>query len=99
VQITKSNTREVGDTDYSASPICQNGAFSKPQQKFLLSLFPTILLVVGKVNFSNLSRYSEWCEKTYRHQYSQTFCFMGLNANLIEAAIPRDATCIGAMAG
>jgi DDE superfamily endonuclease len=53
--------------------------------------------VCGNVNFTNLSRYSEWSERTYRRQYRQEFCFMGLNAQLIEAAIPREATCIGAM--
>jgi hypothetical protein len=63
----------------------------------LLTLFPTILLVCGKVNFSNLSRYSQLSEKTYRRQYRQEFCFMGLNAQLIEVAIAKDATCIGAM--
>jgi hypothetical protein len=53
--------------------------------------------VCGKVNFTNLSRYSELSEKTYRRQYSQAFCFIGMNAKLIEIAIPNDATCIGAM--
>lgn len=51
----------------------------------------------GKVNFTNLSRYSEWSEKTYRRQYRQEFCFMSLNANLIEAAIPEGSRCIGGM--
>jgi hypothetical protein len=53
--------------------------------------------VCGKVNFTNLSRYSELSEKTYRRQYRQAFCFIGMNAKLIETAIPNDATCIGAM--
>ncbi|MGI0495557.1 hypothetical protein ACN4EG_27590 [Alkalinema pantanalense CENA528] len=60
-------------------------------------MFPTILLVCGKVNFTNLSRYSELSERTYRRQYHQEFCFMGLNAQLIEMAIPSGATCIGGM--
>lgn len=51
----------------------------------------------GNVNLTNMSRYSKFSEKTYRRQYSQEFCFMGLNAGLIEAAIPRCATCIGGM--
>jgi hypothetical protein len=52
---------------------------------------------MGKVNFSNLSRYSEWSEKTYRRQYSQGFDFTTLNAQLIKAAIPASATQVGAM--
>jgi hypothetical protein len=62
-----------------------------------LTLFPTILLVCGKVNFTNLSRYSEWSERTYRRQYRQEFCLIGLNAELIKLAIPRATVCIGAM--
>jgi Transposase DDE domain len=53
--------------------------------------------VCGKVNFTNLSRYSQLSEKTYRRQYHQEFCFIRLNAQLIEAAIPVGATCIGGM--
>jgi hypothetical protein len=51
----------------------------------------------GKVNFTNLSRYSELSERTYRRQYHQEFCFMGLNAELIEAARGSSASRIGVM--
>jgi hypothetical protein len=51
----------------------------------------------GNVNFTNMSRYSKFSEKTYRRQYSQEFCFIGLNAELIEAAIPGCAPRIGGM--
>ena len=43
--------------------------------------------MVGKVNFVNLSRYSELSERTYRRQFEQSLHFMGLNHCLIEAAI------------
>jgi Transposase DDE domain len=62
-----------------------------------LSLFPTIALVIGKVNFTNMSRYSRWSEKTYRRQYSQGFNFMALNAQLIKEAVAEEVTQIGAM--
>jgi hypothetical protein len=62
-----------------------------------LSLFPTIFLVIGKANFTNLSRYSSWAEKTYRRQYSQPFNFMALNAQLIAEAIATGRTQIGVM--
>jgi hypothetical protein len=52
---------------------------------------------MGKVNFTNLSRYSGWSEKTYRRQYSQVFNFIGLNAQLIQEAVPTGATQIGAI--
>lgn len=43
--------------------------------------------MVGKVNFTNLSRYSELSERTYRRQFEQPFAFMGINQRLIAAAI------------
>lgn len=52
---------------------------------------------MGKANFTNLSRYSEWSERTYRRQYSQVFNFMGLNAQLIGEAVPAGGTQIGAI--
>lgn len=51
-------------------------------------LFATILIVCGKVNFTNLSRYSNLSEKTYRRQYEKRFNFAKFNAAVMEAAIP-----------
>jgi len=64
---------------------------SKPQQKFLVTLFSTILVVCGKVNFTNLSRYSQISERSYRRQFQRSFNFIKGNANLIEQAIPATA--------
>ena len=46
----------------------------------------TILVVCGKVNFTNLSRYSSVSERTYRRQFDQFCDFPTLNAQLIETA-------------
>jgi DDE superfamily endonuclease len=62
-----------------------------------LSLFPTILLVCGKVNFTNLSRYSALCEKSYRRNYSQPFSFTHLNAHLIDETTSTSDCVIGSM--
>lgn len=43
--------------------------------------------MVGKVNFTNLSRYSGLTERTYRRQYENSFEFMSINRRLIETAI------------
>lgn len=51
-----------------------------------MTLFTTILVVCGKVNFSNLSRYSNLSEKTYRRQFEKDFDFLGLNLSVIESA-------------
>jgi hypothetical protein len=37
---------------------------SQPQRKFLATLFITILVLRGRVNFRNLSRYCDYSERT-----------------------------------
>ena len=64
---------------------------SKAQEKFLIILISTIMLLCGKVNFTNLSRYSEINERTYRRQYSRSYNFMQSNAQVIEQAISASA--------
>jgi hypothetical protein len=41
----------------------------------------------GKVNFTNLSRYSEITERTYRRQFSRSHNFIKGNAEIIGKAI------------
>lgn len=71
---------------HCTKPADRSGQFRKPQTKFLTTLFATILLVCGKVNFTNLSRYSEASERTYRRQYEQDVEFAALNQALIGRA-------------
>ncbi len=52
---------------------------SKPQKKFLITLFTTILIARGKINFRNLSRYSHLCERTYIRHFDKPFSFMDFN--------------------
>lgn len=47
-----------------AEKILNGLPISKPQRNFLLTLFTTLLVVRGKANFRNLSRYSDLSEKT-----------------------------------
>ncbi|OYQ66023.1 hypothetical protein B9G53_05550 [Pseudanabaena sp. SR411] len=49
---------------------------SKAQRKFLAILFSTIMVICGKVNFTNLRRYSEINERTYRRQFSRSYNFI-----------------------
>lgn len=46
----------------------------------------TILIVCGKVNFTNLSRYSRLSEKTYRRLFKKQFDFAKFNAEVIQCA-------------
>ena len=70
---------------------------AKPQKKFLVTLFLTILLMRGKVNFRNMSRYSELNEKPYSRQFRQGFDFADFNERLIEEIVPSHHEKIGVM--
>ncbi|MEM9506112.1 MAG: transposase, partial [Cyanobacteria bacterium P01_E01_bin.35] len=63
------------------------GDLTQPQQKFLITLFSTLLISYGRANFTNLGRYSQRNERTYRRQYQRSFNFMKFNQKLIERAI------------
>ena len=47
----------------------------------------TLFVVCGKANFTNLSRYGDYSERTYRRQYQKSFDFMPFHAQTIAAAI------------
>ena len=67
---------------------------SQPQKKFLITLFSTILFVYGKVNFTNLSRYSCLSEKTYRRNFLKSFNFPQFNQYFLEFALNPEHTVI-----
>ncbi len=52
----------------------------------------TIFVVCGKVNYTNLSRYSDLSERTYRRHFEQGWGVEGLNQALIEQVSPPDHT-------
>lgn len=70
-----------------AEKILNRLSISKPQRKFLLTLFTAILIVRGKANFRNLCRYSEISEKTYWRQYGKPFDFVTFNREVINQAL------------
>ena len=51
----------------------QMSGVSQAQKKFMVTLFSTIMLVYGKMNFTNLGPYSSVNEKTYRRQFLKKF--------------------------
>ncbi len=61
--------------EYINKILAEMSGVGKPQKKFLVTLFLTILLMRGKVNFRNMSRYSDLSEKTYSRQFRQSFDF------------------------
>jgi hypothetical protein len=65
----------------------QMPGISQPQKKFLITLFSTILLAYGKINFTNLSRYSYLSEKTYRRHFLKSFNFPQFNQYFLKEAL------------
>jgi len=65
-----------------------------PQKKFMVILFSTILLVYGKVNFTNLGRYSSLSEKTYRRHFLKNFDFPEFHKYFIKKALNHEPTII-----
>lgn len=72
----------------------QMSGISQSKKKFMVTLFSTILLVYGKVNFTNLSRYSSLSEKTYRRHFLKNFDFAEFNQYLINKALDSEQTII-----
>ncbi|MGH9943784.1 MAG: hypothetical protein ACRD9R_15670 [Pyrinomonadaceae bacterium] len=60
----------------------------KPQRKFLVTLFVTMLVTRTRLNFVNLERHSSLSEKTYRRQFRKEFDFLSFNQSSIERAVP-----------
>ncbi len=61
---------------------------SKPQLKFLLILFSTVFALRGRMNFRNLSRYSDLNEQTYLRNFRKSFDFTMFNRMVIDETIP-----------
>ncbi|MGK5090531.1 transposase [Deltaproteobacteria bacterium TL4] len=70
---------------------------SKPQRKFLITLFSTIMMLRGRMNFRNMSRYSELSEISYLRNFRKPFNFTMMNALLLEETIPNQHLKIGAI--
>jgi DDE superfamily endonuclease len=51
----------------------QMPGLGQPQRKFLATLFVTILVLRGRVNFRNLSRYCDYSERTIARQFRKPF--------------------------
>ncbi len=54
----------------------------------------TILMLCGKVNYTNLSRYSDLSERTYRRHFNQGLPLETINQSLIAQASHPEHTLI-----
>lgn len=69
---------------------------SQPQRKFLATLLATILVVRGRINFRNLSRYCIYSERTIARQFRASFDWPAFHQHVLTAALPAGADLISA---
>lgn len=61
---------------------------AKPRRKFVAALLATILALRGRVNYRNLARYGEYCERSYARQFAQPFPWLQYHAQVLQNAVP-----------
>src|SRR5215475_12342017 len=74
----------------------QMPAVGRPQRKFLVLLFSTILALRGRVNFRNLRRYSDYSERTIARQFRRAFDWPDFHQRVITTALHPQAEAISA---
>ncbi|MCA1592325.1 MAG: hypothetical protein LC754_06680 [Acidobacteria bacterium] len=70
----------------------QMSAIAIPQEKFLSTWFATILVLRGRVNFLNLSRYADYSERSVRRHFRQDFDFLDFNLRATQVTVAATAT-------
>src|SRR5437870_5114783 len=59
----------------------------QPQRKFLATLFVTILVLRGRVNFRNLSRYCDYSERPVARQFREPFDWPDFHQRVLRTAL------------
>jgi len=65
----------------------QMPGLGRPQRKFLATLFFTILVLRGRVNFRNLSRYCDYAERTIARQFREPFDWPDFHQRVLLTAL------------
>jgi hypothetical protein len=73
--------------NFLISILRQKSGISKPQMKFISVLLNAIIATTGKINFRNLSRYCDYCEKTLSRNFRKPFDFLSLNLAFLNDAL------------
>lgn len=60
------------------------------QFKFISNLIPLLLAMRGRYNFSNMARWGDYIEGTYRDNYAKPFNWLALNVTLAEQSLSHD---------
>ena len=62
----------------------------KPQKKFMAVLLETMLSMLGRANFSNMSRQSLFCERTFSRNFDKYFDYLQFNSLLIQEIFAKE---------
>jgi hypothetical protein len=65
----------------------QMPGLGQPQRKFLATLFVTILVLRGRVNCRNLSRYCDYSERTIARQFREPFDWPDFHQRVLRTAL------------
>src|SRR5262245_39909688 len=68
----------------------------KPQRQFLATLFVTILVLRGRVNFRNLSRYCDYAERTIARQFREPFDWPDFHQRVLMTALDSHSALVSA---
>src|SRR5262249_9221772 len=74
----------------------QMPGLGQPQRKFLATLFVTILVLRGRVNFRNLSRYCAYAERTIARQFREPFDWPDFHQRVLLMALDPHSELISA---
>jgi hypothetical protein len=74
----------------------QMPGLGQPQRKFLATLFVTILVLRGRVNFRNLSRYCDYSERTIARQFREPFDWPDFHQRVLRTALDPHSALVSA---
>src|SRR3954452_15553398 len=74
----------------------QMPGLSQPQRTVLATLFVTILVLRGRVNFRNLSRYCDYAERTIARQFRAPFDWADFHQRVLMTALDPRAELVSA---
>src|SRR6266487_1467444 len=74
----------------------QMPGLGQPQRKFLATLFFTILVLRGRVNFRNLRRYCDYAERTIARQFREPFDWPDFHQRVLMTALDSHAELVSA---
>lgn len=64
-------------------------SINKWRRDFLIEIFMLYLVIPGRINFKQMSRYSHYCEQRFRNQFKEKFEFMTFNRELIKPVVSK----------